>query len=84
MTATITVTTAELHARLDELLAAARAGNEVLVCDENLPGVRLAPIPAPPPPARREWKFNLHPGAMVMREDFDDPIDEDSFLRGEI
>ena len=49
MTATtITVTTADLHARLDELLAAARAGAEVLVCDEDLPDlilVRLEPSP---------------------------------------
>ena len=82
MTATITVTTAELHARLDELLDAARAGTEVLICDEDLPGVRLSP--APPPPAQREFIFNMHPGAMVMREDFDDPIDEEAFLRGEI
>lgn len=84
MTATITVTTAELHARLDELLDAARAGTEVLICDEDLPGVRLSPAPPPQPPARREWKFNLHPGAMVMREDFDDPIDEEAFLRGDL
>ncbi len=83
MTATtITVTSAELRARLDELLAAARTGTEVLIRDADQPGVRLAPTPAEPP--RREWKFNLHPGAMVMREDFDDPIDEDAFLRGDL
>jgi len=80
-TTTITVTSAELHARLDELLAAARSGAEVFIRDADQPGVRLSPTPAEPP--RREWKFNLHPGAMVMREDFDDPIDEEAFLRGD-
>lgn len=84
MTATITVTTAELHARLDELLAAARAGTDVLVCDEDQPVVRLSPAPSAQPPAQRAFIFNMHPGAMVMREDFDDPIDEDAFLRGEV
>ena len=76
MTATtITVTTAELHARLDELLAAARAGAEVLVCDEDLPGVKLSPAPPSQPP-RRKIVFDMHAGGYIA-DDFAAPLPDD-------
>ena len=72
---TVTVDVRELPGRLAELLSLAATGTEVLIQD----GSTTCKLPA-----RREWKFNLHPGAMVMRDDIDDPIDEDAFLRGDI
>jgi antitoxin (DNA-binding transcriptional repressor) of toxin-antitoxin stability system len=41
-----------------------------------------APAPSPVSPGTREWKLGLHPGAMVMREDFNDPLDEDNWEDG--
>ena len=75
---TITVDVRDLPGKLTELLSLAASGTEVLVQDGD------AKAKLVPPPARREWVFNLHPGAMVMREDFDDPIDEEDFLKGNI
>lgn len=82
---TLTVNVAELKGRLPELLAKAASGTEVLVTDGTATGkLVLPPEPATQPPAKREWVFNLHPGAMIMREDFDDYIDEEDFLKGNI
>lgn len=80
---TVTVDVRELPGQLEELLSLAAAGREVLVQDGPATG-KLVSAPPPAAPAKREWAFNLHPGAMVMREDFDDPIDEEAFLRGDI
>jgi antitoxin (DNA-binding transcriptional repressor) of toxin-antitoxin stability system len=83
---TMTVNVAELPGRLSELLAKAAEGAEVLVTDGEVVGKLVPPAnPATPPPAgRREWKLGLHPGAMIMREDFNDYIDEEDFLKGDI
>jgi antitoxin (DNA-binding transcriptional repressor) of toxin-antitoxin stability system len=79
---TITVDAKELPGRLAELVALVERGDEVIVCDG---GVTAKLVPPPPPaPAKRKFIFNMHPGAMVMRADFDDPIDEEAFLRGDI
>ncbi|HEX4611044.1 MAG TPA: hypothetical protein VH092_22830 [Urbifossiella sp.] len=82
---TVTIDISSLPDRLTEVLELAKNGTEVLVTDAAGPVVKLVPA-APPSPStgKREWVFNLHPGAMVMRADFDDPVDEDAFLRGDI
>lgn len=77
--ATVTIPLNELAGRLIEAIDLARAGTEVVVQDANGPVAKLV---AATVPAKREWVFNLHPGAMVMREDFDDYIDEEDFLKG--
>ncbi len=79
---TITVDAKELPGRLAELVALVERGDEVIVCDGDVPAKLVPPPPPAPTPIKREWVFNMHPGAMVMREDFDDPIDEDAFLKG--
>jgi hypothetical protein len=68
------------------LLAKAAGGTEVLVTDGAAVGKLVtANTPAvPPPTGKREWKLGLHPGAMIMRDDFDDYLDEDDFLKGRI
>lgn len=83
--ATMTIDVNDLPGRLSEVLALARGGTEVEVRDATGPVAKLVPVSPPPPPAgKREWKLGLHPGAMVMREDFDDYIDEEDFLKGNI
>ena len=83
---TVTIDVSELPGRIAEALDLVRAGTEVEVRDATGPVAKIVPATPPPPPAtgKREWMFNLHPGAMVMREDFDDYIDEEDFLRGDI
>ena len=83
--ASITIDVNDLPGRLAEALDLARTGTEVVVQDATGPVAKLVPVSVPAAPAaKREWVFNLHPGAMVMREDFDDYIDEEDFLRGNI
>lgn len=77
---TVTVDVRDLPGRLAELLALTAAGTEVLLTDGSVTGK----LQAGPPQQTRGFIFNMHPGAMVMRDDFDDPIDEDAFLRGDI
>jgi antitoxin (DNA-binding transcriptional repressor) of toxin-antitoxin stability system len=73
---TVTVDVRELPGKLSELVTLAASGTEVVIQD----GTTTAKLVAP---AKREWKLGLHPGAMVMRDDFNDPIDEEAFLRGD-
>ena len=77
----VTINVAELPGRLTEALDLVRAGTEVIVQDAAGPVAKLVPVA---PAAKREWVFNMHPGAMVMREDFDDYIDPEDFLKGNI
>jgi antitoxin (DNA-binding transcriptional repressor) of toxin-antitoxin stability system len=62
----------ELPARLEEALALASAGREVILLDGSTPRARLVPIdPAP----RRA--AGLHPGALQPAPDFDAPLPDD-------
>lgn len=62
----------ELPARLDEALALASAGREVILLDGPTPRARLVPFaPAPPRAA------GLHPGAFQPAPDFDAPLPDD-------
>jgi antitoxin (DNA-binding transcriptional repressor) of toxin-antitoxin stability system len=62
----------ELPARLEEALALASAGREVILLDGSSPRARLVPYePAPPRAA------GLHPGAIQPAPDFDAPLPED-------
>ena len=81
---TVTIDVRELPGRLSELMAAAAAGTEVVVTDGPVAAKLVSPPPAPAPAGKREWRLGLHPGAMVMRDDFRDPIDEDAFLWGDL
>lgn len=72
---TITIEAKELPGRLAELVALVERGDEVIVRDGDVTAKLVPPSPPVPTPAKRDWVFNLHPGAMVMREDFDHPLD---------
>jgi antitoxin (DNA-binding transcriptional repressor) of toxin-antitoxin stability system len=62
----------ELPARLDEVLALAAAGGEVILLEGSTPRARVVPFgPAPPRVA------GLHPGAIQPAPDFDAPLPDD-------
>ena len=61
----------DLPARWEEVLALTNAGDEVLLSDGATSCAKLiAWCPNPPVPG-------LHPGAMVMADDFDAPLDDE-------
>jgi antitoxin (DNA-binding transcriptional repressor) of toxin-antitoxin stability system len=66
----------DLPARLSEIIAEVAAGAEVIVMDGNVPRARLVPLGA-----GRQRMPGLHPGAMVMADDFDAPL-PDEFWTG--
>lgn len=83
----MTVNVAEFASRFDELAALVNAGT-LIVVESSTQRVLLAAAPASAPPGappklKREWKLGLSPGAMVMAEDFDAPLTEEQFLRGD-
>jgi antitoxin (DNA-binding transcriptional repressor) of toxin-antitoxin stability system len=65
----------ELPARLDEAIALASAGGEVILVDGTSPRARLVPIVPVPPRIP-----GLHPGAIQLAPDFDAPLPEDFWL----
>jgi antitoxin (DNA-binding transcriptional repressor) of toxin-antitoxin stability system len=67
----------ELPARLDEALALASAGGEVILLDGTTPRARLVPLGSAAPRAA-----GLHPGALQPAPDFDAPLPDD-FWAGE-
>lgn len=71
-----TIDIRELPARLDELLALAAAGREVVLSDGSVPRARLSPIL--PPTGRVP---GLHAGALSPAADFDAPL-PDGFWAG--
>ena len=62
----------DLPARLDEALALASAGGEVILLDGSSPRARL--VPFSPATARAA---GLHPGAIQVATDFDAPLPDD-------
>jgi antitoxin (DNA-binding transcriptional repressor) of toxin-antitoxin stability system len=73
----------------DELLALAEEGTEVLVLEGNHPLVKVTPVddtnPIPPETLvsqSRKRLTNAFPGAIVLHDDFDDPL-PDEFWFGE-
>lgn len=81
---TITVSKQEFCARVAELLTMLERGAEVVVQRPGQPELKVTADQSPSEghKPRREWKFNLHPGAWTVRDDFDDPIDDEDFLKG--
>ena len=68
---TTTIDIRELSARFVEVIAVATSGGEVLVTDGPAPLARLVPCAGGTPRVR---VAGLHPGAMRMAPDFDEPL----------
>lgn len=67
---------------LRELLSLVEDGAEVILVANGKPLARLVPVAAHVEPPRSARIFNLHPGAMVASDDFDEPL-PDEFWMGE-
>jgi antitoxin (DNA-binding transcriptional repressor) of toxin-antitoxin stability system len=69
---TTTIDIRDLPARLDEALALASAGGEVILLEGSTPRARLVPFGAAPQRAP-----GLHPGALQAAVDFDALLSDD-------
>lgn len=68
----VTIDIRDLSARLDEVLALASAGREVILLDGSTPRARLVPLAA-----ARQRVAGLHAGALQPAPDFDAPLPDD-------
>jgi antitoxin (DNA-binding transcriptional repressor) of toxin-antitoxin stability system len=74
------VSTVEAQDRLPQLIEAVEAGEEVILTRDGKPVAQLKP----PPPERREVVFGGMKGRIKLYPGWDDPIDEDRFLAGDL
>jgi len=74
------ISTAEAKDRLPQLIRAVEAGEEVIITRHGKPVAQLVP----PPAGRREVIFGGMKGRIKMYPGWDDPIDEDRFLEGDL
>jgi prevent-host-death family protein len=65
----------ELQNRFSEIISRAKAGEEIIVTEANIPRAKLIPIE---PDLVR--KLGLHPGGFQMADDFDAPLPEEFWL----
>ena len=70
---TVTVDVRELPSKLSELVDLVRAGTEVVLEEANAPIAKLVPCEKP----RRKVILGMHPGAMIMAPDFNDPLPDE-------
>ena len=74
------VSVAEAKNRLPELIRAFEAGESVVITRHGKPVAQLAP----PPPERRKVIFGAMKDQIRLLPGWDDPIDLDRFLEGNI
>lgn len=73
------VSIAEAKNRLPKLIRAVENGEQVVITRHGKPVAQLAP----PPPTRRQVRFDTMRGRIHMKPGWDDPITIDQFLSGE-
>ena len=76
---TQTVSIDEAKDRLQDLLALASEGNEVIITDEGKPLARLVPIISP---GNKKRVAGLNRGKIWTSDDFDEPL-PDEFWNGQ-
>jgi prevent-host-death family protein len=76
------VSTAEAKNRLPELIRAVEGGEEVIITRHGTPVAQLNPPPAPA--ERRKVVFGGMKDRIFLLPGWDDPIDEDRFLAGDL
>ena len=74
------VSTAEAKNRLPELIRAVESGEQVVITRHGRPVAQIAP----PPPERRKARLGGMKGRIRLLPGWDDPIDLDRFLEGEL
>ena len=73
---TQTVTIDEAQNKLQDLLAQALAGHEVIIIDRGQPVARLVPVA----PAKKKRVAGLNRGTIWTSEDFDQPLPDEFWL----
>jgi len=74
------VSIAEAKNRLPQLVRAFEEGESVVITRNGKPVAQLAP----PPPKRRKVRFGSMQGRIRLLPGWDDPVDLDRFLNGDI
>jgi prevent-host-death family protein len=74
------VSIAEAKNRFSELIRAVEDGQKVVITRHGRPVAQLSP----PPPARRKVQFGWMKGRGKLLPGWDDPIDLDRFLAGDL
>ena len=72
------VSIAEARRRLPELIRVMEDGEKIIITRRGKPVAEIAPLP------RRKVKWGSMRGEIELKPGWDDPIDEDKFLAGEI
>jgi antitoxin (DNA-binding transcriptional repressor) of toxin-antitoxin stability system len=76
-TKTMNVDEAEAH--FTELLSMVKEGTEIILIEDDRPLARLTPIST-----KKSRRIpGLHPGSVIMSEDFDEPLGDDFWLGNE-
>jgi len=70
-----TVTLEEANGHLNELVDLIDQGTEVQITRHNKPNLELVENPKP-------RKLGLHEGAIIMHDNFDDPLPDEFWLGG--
>ena len=73
---TQTVSVDEAQNKLQELLAQALAGNEVIITERGKPVARLVPVA----PSKKKRVAGLNRGTIWTSEDFDKPLPDEFWL----
>lgn len=68
------------EANWDEVLTLVHEGAEVLIMQGDATLAKIVPIEEIPKPALKERILGAHPGAMTMRDDFDEPLPDEFWL----
>ena len=74
---TQTVSVDEAQQRLQDLLAQALAGNEVIITEHGTPVARLVPVVTP---SKKKRIAGLNRGTVSISEDFNEPLPDDFWL----
>lgn len=74
---TISVNIAEAKAQLSHLIAQAKAGEEVIICNRNAPEVRMVAVEQKP---KKKREFGFAKGKITLLPGWDDPIYTDEEL----
>ena len=73
---TQTVSVDEARNKLQDLLAQARDGNEVIITEHGKPVARLVPVPQ----SKTKRVAGLNRGTIRTSEDFDEPLPDEFWL----